>query len=448
MWLQEFLKLYSSKSIVIPPAVDIELFTPHDGATGQRLLFVGSLARSNSHKGLSYLLKALAEPPCRHICLDVVGDGDARSVYEIQCKRLGISERVHFLGRLDGPALVECYRRSYALVQPSTNDNLPTTIVEAMACGLPVIASCIGGISSIVRHGINGKLVKPGDVGALVRAIDDLFADSAKAVDYGRAGRRLVESAFNIEEQADRTEEVFKEIMENSNGKVAVVTPYYHPQTGGLENYARQSVQTLRKAGFSVVVFTSAHEGKRRFIDQVDGVKVYRLPRLFKLLHTPIHPLWPLWLRLLFARENITVINAHTPVPVMADAARLARSRRPVIVTYHNDLIKGSRLGQLLCRLEYRFLTGPTLAAAYGVVTTSEHYAKHSPRLRAIHRKITISSPGVDMAVFCRPEATKTIPARFIFVAQLDRTHRHKGLDRLLRPLHWPNERYRSCHLQ
>ena len=59
-----------------------------------------------------------------------------------------------------------------------------------------------------------------------------------------------------------------------SDGKVAVVTPYYHPRVGGLENYARRSVQTLREAGFQVVVFTSAHEGRRRSIDVVDGVKV------------------------------------------------------------------------------------------------------------------------------------------------------------------------------
>jgi glycosyltransferase involved in cell wall biosynthesis len=188
----------------------------------------------------------------------------------------------------------------------------------------------------------------------------------------------------------------------------------------------------LRKAGFPVVVFTSAHEGKGRVVDEVDGVKVYRLPRLFRLLHTPFHPLWPFWLRLLFAREGVTVINAHTPVPMMADAARIARGRRPLIVTYHNDLVKGSRLGRLLCGLEYRLLTGPTLDAADGVIATSEYYAKHSPRLRRLQKKVTISSPGVELDVFRRTDGTKAIPASFVFVAQLDRTHRHKGLDCLL----------------
>ena len=180
------------------------------------------------------------------------------------------------------------------------------------------------------------------------------------------------------------------------------------------------------------MVFTSAHEGRRRFIDEVDGVRVYRLPRLGRVFNTPVHPLWPLWLRLLFAREGVQVINAHTPVPLMADAARLARGHRPLIITYHNDLVKEGRLGRLLCRLEYRFLTGPTLAKADQVVTTSEYYARRSPRLLRVQDKITISAPGVDMDLFWYGQAREPVPARFVFVGQLDRTHRHKGLDGLL----------------
>ena len=430
--VQGFLGSYSSKSVVITPAVDTQLFKPAHNQPGSRLLFVGGLTKSNTHKGLSYLLMALAQRSCRDVLLDVVGDGDRRKFYEAECRKLGISDRVRFLGRLDGLALVDRYTQSYALVQPSIRDNLPTTIVEAMACGVPVIASRIGAVTSIVHDRANGILVNPGDVGSLADAIAELFSDPDTRTEYGRAGRKLVESSFTIEDQARRTEELFVEVMGEMRGKVAVVTPYYYPQAGGLENYARHTVRTLREAGFPVVVFTSAHEGKIRVIDQVDGVTVYRLPRLFRVLHTPVHPLWPLWLRTLFVREGVQVINVHTPVPVMADAARLARGRRPVIVTYHNDLVKGSRLGKLVCRLEYYLLTRPTLTVAYGVIATSGYYVKQSRRLRLVQHKIAISSPGVDTSVFSRPNDAEVVPGRFIFVAQLDRTHRHKGLTSLL----------------
>jgi glycosyltransferase involved in cell wall biosynthesis len=213
---------------------------------------------------------------------------------------------------------------------------------------------------------------------------------------------------------------------------VAVVAPYYYPKTGGLENYARHCVRTLSKAGFRVLVFTSAPKGSRRSVDEVDGVRVYRLPRLFTLSNTAINPLWPLQLRSLFKSEGVDIINAHTPVPVMADAARLARGRRPILVTYHCDLEKSGLIGKILCRLENALLTKPTLAAADGVIATSDYYIEHSRVLNRIQTKTVVSAPGVDTDLYCRTAAPPVVPGRFIFVAQLDRSHRHKGLDQLL----------------
>ena len=435
--VRDFLAPYAGKSLVIPPAVDVEEFVPGTPLVGRRLLFVGNLTRAHSHKGLHYLLEALAEAPCRQAGLDVVGDGDARPAYEEQCQRLGIGDRVRFHGRLSGTALVTRYQESYALVQPSTNDSVPTTVVEAMACGLPVIASDVGGIPSLVREGVTGRLVPPADVASLARAVAELYSDPATAIKHGQAGRAVIESHLTVQEQADRTEAVFEEILGRSGGgTVAVVTPYYYPWVGGLENYARQTVRTLRAAGYRVVVITSGDRGWRRVTEEVDGVRVHRLPRLGRVLNTPLHPLWPVWLGRLFAREGVTIINAHTPVPVMADAARMARGRRPLVITYHNDLVKNGFLGRLLCQLEHRFLTSQTLAAADEVVVTSEHYAWRSPRLRAVRDKLTISAPGVDTDLFRSTRMTSgPVPARLIFVGQLDRTHRHKGLDRLLEAL-------------
>ena len=71
---------------------------------------------------------------------------------------------------------------------------------------------------------------------------------------------------------------------------VAIVTPYYYPQTGGVENYVRHCVQTLCKAGFRVLVLTSAAKGDRFSVDEVDGVRVYRLQRLFTLFLHPGQP--------------------------------------------------------------------------------------------------------------------------------------------------------------
>lgn len=219
--VEDYLTSYRNKCVVIPPAVDVKFFTPVKELVGRRLLFVGNLAKSHSHKGLSYLLEALAELPCQAICLDVVGDGDARSYYEAKCRQLGITNRVVFHGQLVGAYLAARYRKSYALVHPSTNDSLPTTIVEAMASGLPVIASQVGAVSSIIRDGFNGCLTQPGDVGSLVKAITELTSNPGRATHYGKSGRSVVESLFAVEGQADRTDAVFEEVLVDSKRKMA-----------------------------------------------------------------------------------------------------------------------------------------------------------------------------------------------------------------------------------
>ena len=232
--------------------------------------------------------------------------------------------------------------------------------------------------------------------------------------------------------QSVRTKGALENAMNRKDRTVAIVTPYYYPQTGGVENYARHCVRTLCKAGFRVLVFTSAARGDRFTVDEVDGVQVYRLQRLFTLSHTPVNPLWTLQLGALFKRERVDIVNAHTPVPFMADSARLARGRRPILITYHCDLEKSGLIGKVLCRLENALLTKPTLAAADGVIVTSDYYLEHSRVLRRIKTRTVISAPGVDIDAYSRPAASQVLPGRFIFVAQLDRSHRHKGLDQLL----------------
>lgn len=210
---RDFLKHYRKKSVVISPGVDTELFHPGSAGPSRRLLFVSNLSRAHAHKGLGYLLQALRDPLCHDVCLDVVGDGDGREDYEAQCVQLGIEDRVAFHGPLYGEELAERYRAAFSLVQPSTNDSLPTTIIEAMACGTPVIASRIGSTATVVQPGATGYLVEPGNVGSLIGAISDCFADPARAAAYGKAGLELVQSSYTTRQQAERTDALFEQIL-------------------------------------------------------------------------------------------------------------------------------------------------------------------------------------------------------------------------------------------
>jgi glycosyltransferase involved in cell wall biosynthesis len=213
---RDFLRHYQEKCVIIPPSVDTKLFHPVNGGLGERLLWVGNLARTHTHKGLSYLLQALADPACRKVELDVVGDGDGHADYAAQCAQLGIADRVTFRGSLYGEALAQRYAESFALVQPSTNDNMPTTIIEAMACGIPVIASRIGSTPALVQPGVTGYLVEPGDVGALAAAITDLCSDPVRAARLGEAGLAVAQETYSTKQQAYQTAALFEQVLSSA----------------------------------------------------------------------------------------------------------------------------------------------------------------------------------------------------------------------------------------
>lgn len=123
------------------------------------LLFVGRLS---PEKGLDTLLQAMSSPSVPpSLCLMVAGDGPCREAWQNTARSLGIEHRVSWLGmRRDVPDLL---RRADALVLPSRREGMPLVIVEALACGVPTIASRVGGIPEVVSEGRNGWLLPPDD---------------------------------------------------------------------------------------------------------------------------------------------------------------------------------------------------------------------------------------------------------------------------------------------
>jgi glycosyltransferase involved in cell wall biosynthesis len=89
---------------------------------------------------------------------------------------------------------------------------MPNVVLEAMAAGLPVVATEVGGLSEVVKHGETGWLVPPKDVAALADSISQLLGDDARCATFGRAGRKLVESQFAVADMVRRHEEVFLQL--------------------------------------------------------------------------------------------------------------------------------------------------------------------------------------------------------------------------------------------
>lgn len=148
--------------------------------------FVGALHRP--YKALDVLLDALARTTRPHT-LDVVGDGGLRPQLEAQAARLGLGGRVRFLGLLpSGTPVYDFLRGRAALVQPSRTEGLPRSVLEAMALGLPCLATPVGGVPELVGP---DELVAVDDAAGLARAIDALAADPARRRRLALANREL-----------------------------------------------------------------------------------------------------------------------------------------------------------------------------------------------------------------------------------------------------------------
>lgn len=190
---------------VIPNGVDTEFFRPgpgdgkHDETV--RLLFVG---RFNGQKNLAVLLQqfAIAHARVPTIRLTMVGDGPHRSMLEAEANRLGIVDAVSWLGWMAKPELAQLYRDVDIFLNPSLYEGMPNTVMEAMASGLPVIASAVAGNDELVEHDRTGLLFNLDDRDALAEAMVFLSANPHLRASYGRSGRAAVVSKYSWEATA------------------------------------------------------------------------------------------------------------------------------------------------------------------------------------------------------------------------------------------------------
>lgn len=176
------------------------------------LLFLGAIIEK---KGVFDLLQAMAalREDYPRLRLVLAGTGAAQARVKERARALGISEQVELPGWADAPARDVLLAEADVFVLPSYYEGLPMSMLEAMAAGLPVIVGDVGGIPEVIEHGVDGLLVAPGAVPALVRAIDKLLANPALRYSMGRAAQRKVESCYTFERVMERIDGMYREIM-------------------------------------------------------------------------------------------------------------------------------------------------------------------------------------------------------------------------------------------
>lgn len=170
-------------------------------------------------KGQQLLIEALAElraggHPLR---MTIVGDGPSLSGLRTLAGRLGVTEWVRFAGAVGQHEIGAYYRRADVFALPSFAEGLPVVLIEAMATGLPVVASRITGIPELVDEGVSGLLVTPGRGDELTRSLGAIIsAGPARRAEMGRAARQKVLREFVLEDSAQQLLAIFASIAGGS----------------------------------------------------------------------------------------------------------------------------------------------------------------------------------------------------------------------------------------
>lgn len=194
--------------IVILPNATRATRLLHEPASDVRILFLGQIG---PRKGVPQLIEALSGLPHEVAWSAVIaGDGDL-SESQAQITALGLSERVTLPGWV-GPADVEVlFARSDILVLPSFDENLPMSVIEAMAAGLAVVTTPVGATEDIIAHGETGLLVPPGEVPPLREAIARLVADPELRFRLGEAARKVHAERLEITPYVDQLRRIWQE---------------------------------------------------------------------------------------------------------------------------------------------------------------------------------------------------------------------------------------------
>ncbi|MGH7312938.1 MAG: glycosyltransferase [Candidatus Rokuibacteriota bacterium] len=178
---------------------------------------VGGLGRLVWQKGFEHLLAAMPALLARvpDVWLAVVGEGPLRGPLQARARSLGVSERTRFLGfRSDVPSVL---RSLDVLAIPSLQEGFPMITLEAMALGVPIVATAIDGIVEQLDHGCEALLVLPGEPEALTRALAALLEDAALARRLGAAARRRAVAAFDVSQAVAATRRVYAELVSGAD---------------------------------------------------------------------------------------------------------------------------------------------------------------------------------------------------------------------------------------
>jgi len=204
----------SDRIVVIENGVDLDRFisipTKNNSGHYNNICTVGSIANLRPVKGLNFLVEAIGQliPRIPGIKLQIAGEGEQRyqlldhaALYAVPLKLPGsVDDIPNFLSEID------------VYVHVSLSEGMPNAVLEAMAAGRPIVATCVGGVPELIQHERTGLIVPPGDVNALAHAISRMIHDRDLANRLGNAAREFVLTRFSRKAMIRRFEEFYQKL--------------------------------------------------------------------------------------------------------------------------------------------------------------------------------------------------------------------------------------------
>jgi len=209
----KFFKKEGIKNVIyIPNGVDVERFNRKTiKGDGKKInfLFVGRL---EEQKGIKYLFEAcsILKETNEDFKILIVGDGSQKKYLEALSKKLNLTDRIVFLGKMEGKNLVRIYHESNAFVLPSLWEGLPLTLLEAWASGLPPIVTSVGGILDVCVDKENALIIPPRDPKSLANAMLTLIKNKKLREKLGKNGKEIVKKKYSWRKISEKIEEIYK----------------------------------------------------------------------------------------------------------------------------------------------------------------------------------------------------------------------------------------------
>jgi glycosyltransferase involved in cell wall biosynthesis len=204
---------YKEKITVIPNGIDINVFKPSKKKNNrkEKVLFTGQII---ARKGVQFIIKAMPQVLKEHpdTVLVLAGTGNS-GPYRRMLQDMKIPQRNFEFCSVDYQDMPQLYNQADIFVFPSLVESFPMSVLEAMACGLPAVASDVGDMPSLIKEGITGFMINKGDYNALANRINLLLDDVTLRTEMSQNARDLVVENYSAEIMGERTLKVYHQVL-------------------------------------------------------------------------------------------------------------------------------------------------------------------------------------------------------------------------------------------